>query len=251
MGSVLWSCKLTRVVACIILQKVKEACQSMPGRTWNAEERWARSYVSSLCSSCFYKSACVWILRNLCRYKLKGYVAFHIESCPCRLFRSSSHWNMCWIMVSWNHRVWVIPRSKMEELVQALYRIPVTVSITVEFWRPLYKYVCIFTVPAFLVSNPMCTAWNERINQQAIFSQLVPCPIPWSFDYELLNACLLCVVVCRLKQWPLCAFLQHLQLGVVSSLLGILIAYLDFLFSIRFWDLSSRNLAILQGICLS
>lgn len=32
-------CKLTKVTPCIVLQKVKEACQSMPGRTWNAEER--------------------------------------------------------------------------------------------------------------------------------------------------------------------------------------------------------------------
>ena len=35
----LLSCKLIRVIFYVVLQKVKEACQSIPGRTWNAEER--------------------------------------------------------------------------------------------------------------------------------------------------------------------------------------------------------------------
>lgn len=66
------SYKLTRVVSHIVLQKVKEACQSMPGRAWNAEERLAYSFVSTVCSNCFYVYAGVQILRNLCKYKQKG-----------------------------------------------------------------------------------------------------------------------------------------------------------------------------------
>ncbi|XP_024398738.1 uncharacterized protein [Physcomitrium patens] len=61
--------------------KVKEACQSVPGRVWNAEER-----------------------------------------------------------VLWNDRVWVIPRSKMEELVEALSRIPVTVEAVPPLCLPAAKF---------------------------------------------------------------------------------------------------------------
>jgi hypothetical protein len=46
-------CKLIRVVPYIFLQKVKEACQSMPGRTWNGEERLACSFVSTVCLNFF------------------------------------------------------------------------------------------------------------------------------------------------------------------------------------------------------